>query len=700
MISNIVSTKRGRSGKFRPEIEGLRTVAFFLVAVFHIWLNRVSGGVDVFFTVAGLLVTLTLLSHVRRYGRIRPGIYFGRLAMRLLPAAAVVLAAVILLTLLTLPYAMWRDIFTQTVASSTYWENWYLAFNAVDYLAVDTTRSPLQHFWAMSIQGQFYIIWFVVFATVAWGAQRVGRNVKSAVFIAVSCLVLVSFAWSVYQTATNQQFAYFSTFTRVWEFGVGSLAAMLIDRIKLNSVVAAILSWCALSSIILVGALLPVFDLFPGWVALIPVLAACVIVAAGQQEEPWGASALLASKPMVWLGGLGYGVYLWHWPMLIYALEVQGRQKAGPLTGTAIIIGAVVLAWLTKKLVEDPFQRARSSVRRRVRMSAIAIATASAILVAGGATAGIGAIDQRTTAEAELLADPCIGANALSIDAACENADLGDIVLPSDPDRDAGDLFLGTDIDGNRCATAMTEDELLPCTWGNPDSETRIALIGNSHAAVWFPAYREIADRYGWRLDTYFKHACTYNDASRRQKLPIRQETCDRWNKSLSAHLTEQKPYDYILTSALAQNDGFFDADSTSESTGFAVGVEGYKRVWQPLIDRGTTLLVMRDYPRSSPGKISCAREDPNADCSRTVDGATVPRDAEAIAVAADATEGAEVIDMTDWFCTDGSCPSVIGNVFVYRDPGHFTATYGFTLADALQQELQTQADFPPPPGK
>src|SRR5690606_3659621 len=146
--------------------------------VFHVWFNRVSGGVDVFFTVAGFLITVTLLGQVRRTGRVDAGRFFGRLATRLLPPAALVLFAVLVLTLLVRPFSGWRDVFAQVFASAAYFENWFLAFNSVDYLAVDTTKSPVQHFWAMSIQGQFYVLWFVIFAFICVAMRKRERNLR------------------------------------------------------------------------------------------------------------------------------------------------------------------------------------------------------------------------------------------------------------------------------------------------------------------------------------------------------------------------------------------------------------------------------------------------------------------------------------------------------------------------------------------
>ena len=676
--------------RYRPEIEGLRTVAFLLVAVFHIWLNRVSGGVDVFFTVAGFLVTLSLLSQIRKFGTVRAGQFFGRLALRLLPPALLVLGAVAVLTLILLPFSEWRNVFGQVFASSAYWENWYLGINAVDYLAVDTSRSPVQHFWAMSVQGQFYVLWFLAFILAIFIAGRIRKRAKSVAAVLVAALVVISFIWSVYQTRDDQQFAYFSTLTRIWEFGVGSLIAMVIERVKINQVLAAVLSWASVAMIICVGVLLPVADLFPGWVAVLPVAAACIIILTGQDQARWGASALLASKPLVWLGGLGYGVYLWHWPILIFVLHVQGRNRAGLLTGIAVIALALLLSWLTKRLVENPFMKARQSTSPRAGRIALLVALSGVVIVAGASSLGVVKVDERVAAEQKMAGDPCLGANALAAEPECAEANFGGRYLPSTPDSDAGELFTGSDPSGVRCATGLSDPELRPCRWGDPTAEVRVALIGNSHGAVWFPAFKEIAANRGWLIDAYFKHSCTYNSATRSQQNESWRTSCDEWNESLTEYLAAQEPYDYVLTSAIAQNSSFTDLNSGE--TGISVGAKGYEEVWRPLIDRGATILAMRDYPRAPREVIDCARQDPTSDCSFELAEVQVPLEEEVLMVAANRLEGAVPIDMQGWFCVDGVCPGVIGNTHVYRDAGHFTGTYGRTLAGPLEQALMQDA--------
>lgn len=209
--------------RFRTDIEGLRAVAAILVAVYHIWLGRVSGGVDVFFVIAGFLVTGTLLRQLERTGRISAGSYLGRLMVRLLPNALTVLLAVGVATVLLFPVTRQADVMREIVASALYVENWQLIANSVDYLARDAGDSPVQHFWAMSIQGQFYLIWLALALLATYVGARYAARPRLTVLIAL--VTAVSFGCSVVMTWLDQPVAYFHTATRAWEFGVGGLVA-------------------------------------------------------------------------------------------------------------------------------------------------------------------------------------------------------------------------------------------------------------------------------------------------------------------------------------------------------------------------------------------------------------------------------------------------------------------------------------------
>ncbi len=368
-------------------------------------------------------------------------------------------------------------------------------------------------------------------------------------------------------------------------------------------------------------------------------------------------------------------------------------SEAGWKTGLAVIGGALSLAFLTKKLVEDPILRARASSRPRNRRLALALSVTAAIGVSCVSAAGVIAVEHRAEVDRvailAAMSSDCFGARSLAVDAECDGELEETAVFPSSPYDDVSPLF------DAECSTGMTGTEIKQCVWGDPSSETRIALIGNSHAAVWMPAYAEIADRYGWRLDTYFKHSCTFNNASRTQSDDTWRTTCDEWVSDLTAFLAEEEAYEYVLTSAIAQNRAFRDPDTGAES--FNAGVQGYESAWQPLIDRGATILAIRDYPRTTLELIGCGVKTPHTPCSRSVEEATVDFENEVLAVAADRVQGAEVVDMSNWFCADGACPVVIGNVHVYRDAGHFTETFGRSLSEPLLHELKEQAGFPDP---
>lgn len=659
-----------------------------LVAVFHIWFNRVSGGVDVFFTVAGLLVTLSLLSYIDRTGSVSAKTFFSRLAIRLLPTAAVVLAAVLVLAFLVGVPGDRNDFLAQVLASATYWENWWLGFNAIDYLGTDSARSPVQHFWALSVQGQFYLLWFALFAIVAAVARRTGARAKRVALPVLATVVVVSFTWSVAQTASDQQFAYFSSLTRAWEFGLGAILALVVDRVRLNRTVASFVSWICLVAIVATGALLPVADLFPGYIALVPVIAACGIIAAGQSESRWGAGKLLASRPLVWLGGLGYGVYLWHWPILIFVLEVQGRARAGIKTGMAVIALSLVLAYVTRRFVEQPLLRARSSSHRRHTRIAtfVAVGAASMIVVVSGA--GLGTLRYQAHAEsvmaAEREADPCFGAKSLA-DPACEST--GDIV-PTWPGSDNAEIFDGT------CRNAPTDPTVRSCTWGASDGGTRVLLLANSHTAVWFPAFEALAVENDWQLDTYFMPGCAVTLTPRTGGSDETRTACATWVADLAGVLADDEPYDYVVASAAARRNGFVGRGDAQG--GANAGAVGYQELWQPLIDRGATVLAMRDYPQLTEEAKQCALDEPRARCGRDQAEAVVEEDREAIAIAAEAMDGAELIDMTHWFCQDGYCPAVVGDVRVHRDPNHLTASYARSLTDPLREELIKQAGVDP----
>ena len=269
----------------RPELQGLRAVAIGMVVVYHVFLDRVSGGVDVFLLISAFLLTGSFAAKLERGAPLRIGRYWIKAFKRLLPPAAVTIAGVLLLMYLFFPAYRWREILNQAVASTLYYENWHLASAAIDYYAADRSQaSPLQHFWSLSIQGQVFVLWPLIFLGVRFLVRRYGWEVRRTLAVVFGSIFVVSLAWSIFQTATTQGHAYFSTYTRLWEFALGSLLALGLPVLEQRfgsgpgrhtapgpvraARVAA--GWLGLVGMLSCGLLVTVEGAFPGWIAMWP----------------------------------------------------------------------------------------------------------------------------------------------------------------------------------------------------------------------------------------------------------------------------------------------------------------------------------------------------------------------------------------------------------------------------------------------
>ncbi|MGI9823145.1 acyltransferase family protein [Agromyces sp. Marseille-Q5079] len=657
----------------RLEIEGLRTVAALLVATYHIWFDKVSGGVDVFFVITGFLITLTLVGHVRREGRIRPLQYLGRLARRVWPMAAVVLVAALAITVTLAPEVLRARNFTEILASALYVENEFLAVNAVDYLNAEDPHTIVQHFWAMTLQGQFYVIWLLVALGSLWFALRPRQGSAGSadatprfrgMFAGTIALVAAaSFAWSLWQTSVAQPTAYFSTTTRLWEFGVGGLIALAGTRLTLRGAASAIASWVGLVGLIICGMVLPVSSSFPGVAALWPVsCAALLLVATRHEERPWAATRVLASRPLVWLGGVAFGIYLWHWPLLVSYRYVFGQHATPNLwQGSLIIALAIGLAVLGNRLVERRVSASWLVPARRPLVAVLLIGAWIAVMAGAGLgiAAGTAAASQldRDAASAQETVGTCFGAGALGRDAECAEV-LAD--QPLVPDRAA---LLDDTGGAYACYTQADAADLTTCTAG--DGPTRIALIGNSHAAMYRSLFEAAADGSGWSITTITSNGCVWGLQTAGD--PDVSDRCRGRLEQTEQLLFGDEPFDLVVYAG-----GRGEAEATPAE------VSRIAENWSRLAEVGTEVVVIEDNPRIGDAGATCVIEAPEADLR--AGACDVPEaDATAIAdryVGAARLTGAPIVPTLDLYCVDGRCPAVVGSAIVYRDQHHATATY------------------------
>ncbi len=251
---------------FRPEIQGLRAIAVIAVLLYHVWPATFSGGftgVDVFFVISGFLITGLLLAELRSDNRIRISHFWARRMLRLLPAASLVLIVCLIASLYLYPETEWLNIARQTVSSALYVQNWYLDYQAVDYLRQYEAATPLQHYWSLSIEEQYYLVWPLLLFTVGklFGAYARIRNAIILLFIGAA--FLFSLAYSILWAGGGAQ-GYFKTAARIWELSAGALLAILMAEKALPKALAIILSWSGIAALISAAFLIDENVTFPG----------------------------------------------------------------------------------------------------------------------------------------------------------------------------------------------------------------------------------------------------------------------------------------------------------------------------------------------------------------------------------------------------------------------------------------------------
>ncbi|MDI5977909.1 acyltransferase family protein [Amycolatopsis magusensis] len=637
--------------RYRPELQGLRAIAVVLVVVYHVWFGRISGGVDVFFLISGFLLTGQLV-RARERGRIGFAAFWGKVAKRLLPAALTVLLAVIAASVLLLPEHRWFQTIREVFASAVFLENWRLAADSADYFTQHDQSSVVQHFWSLSIQGQFYLLWPLLIALVA---RRFLTGTLIAVFAG-------SLAFSVVLTAIDQPLAYFHSLTRVWEFALGGLLALFIDKVALPALVRVLLGWLGIAGLISCGLVLTVGEQFPGYAALWPLLSAMAVLLAGASGSPFGADRILSARPMRYLGDLSYSLYLWHWPILVFYLIARERTEIGLVGGAGIIGLSVVLAVLTHHFIEDPARQVRVRAHRFA-----AIALVPVLLAAGGWQ-----VAARWKADAYALA-------AGSPDHPGARALTPGFEYWGAPDPPLVPAFLSLPeeyADTGDCTVAERHAELSICTTGAGDPPSkRIVVAGDSHAQQFIAALRPVAERKNWQLISMLRGGCPFSTDS--DSVPGDQPCID-WNAAVADEIVAIAP------------DAVFTIGTRDARVGMVEHTPpGYVSQWRKVAAAGIPVLAARDNPRYDFAPSACVDANgPKApECSTPRADLFAP---EPPYLGIDVPPEVSFLDFSDYFCERDLCPPVIGNVLLYLDDNHVTSTYMTTMAPMVEEAVET----------
>jgi len=645
---------------FKPELQGLRAVAVLLVLVFHLdagWLSGGYVGVDVFFVLSGYFITEALVSDLERSGRLDLASFYARRFRRLLPAATLVLA-VMVLCIGAFPQDQWPHIAREVAAAALYVQNLYLAHHAVDYLAFNRIASPVQHYWSLSVEEQFYLFWPLILFAVGRLRHWIALPVRKLAGAAIAVVLLSSLILSI--AAAHAQGAYFYPQFRVWELALGGLVACFPGwsrRVAVGRYAVAV-QGAGLALLIGAAVFYSAKTVFPGSAALVPTLGAAFVILAAQTDR--GRNKLLDNAAMHWIGGRSYAIYLWHWPIIV-AVRYRRDGQLGTFDMVAILLIVLLLAELTKRLVEDRIRlHGRDAVRLRSFLP-VAVAVIIPLLLSGALLSYI-AWDLHRFETTQLDTRLYPGAAALA----------GTPVPHATPFPAAHLVPFDLPIvyaDG--CSLPFGASAIRTCPAGAPDGAQTIAVVGDSHAAQWLPAFDLAGQRRSWRIVPLTKSSCplvatrmVHHDAA----------SCEAWAHNVLATLTARPPA--LIVYAL-----YLDGE-VGQLPNNAARLAAVRPMLARLAALGSRVVVLRDTPHLA--------VDPIAALDKPHQPVPLPRRArrgDVLRAAADAT-GIEMLDLDDLICPLGRCRTMIGNVVVWRDEHHIAAHYSATLAVPLADRL------------
>ncbi len=548
----------------------------------------------------------------------------------------------------------------QIAASALYVQNWQLAWLANDYLGSTDLPSPVRHYWSLSIEEQLYLVWpwLIVLCVTTLVATRKQRL---ALALVLGVVTLLSFLISLFLSYTDASYAYFATHARAWEFGLGGLL-VLTPQLKSDQL-RRLVGYLGLACILTAAFLFSKETTFPGIAALLPTLGAAMVIVAGNPSG--GVGALMSSRPIQYLGDISYSCYLWHWPLIVFFVTWAERSP-GLWDGLLIIALTLALSHVTKVFVEDRFRYGSQAGAIPIGPLGIGVVSIGACLIASAAIwLAAGHAFRPTVATANTP-----GARAL-----IENVPVhGDVMVPSlaSVKWDKPEFYAAG------CFAQREEDKATGCEFGSPGGRFRVALVGDSHAGQWFPALNAVAHQRGWRLTVYTKPSCAFVPIMLGKKRPY--EECYRWGQDLLEQLYASRP-DLVIVSHSVREIAYGASDKADSVRRIVLAL---RELWAGLVKQGIQVVAIRDTPTMPFNVPECLSKDD--ECA--VDRAAAISDADPIVIAAREERSVALLDFTDAICGAHTCAPVVGNVLVWRDNEHLTATYATSLDGALGTAL------------
>lgn len=703
-------TESSRNFRYRYDLDGLRGIAIALVVIYHVFVGRVSGGVDVFLLLSGYFFLGSQLRYVDKpNASFNPWWPIWRTLRRLVPALVLTVGATFLLVKYFTPQLMRTEFMQQITATVFYYQNWELARQNADYAAASADTSPLQHLWSMAVQGQFYILSISLALGLGLLVRLLGRGRGAAAQrmsvqkIAGPLLIIAtiaSFAYAsrfgLYAPASN----YYDTWARAWEMTLGGVLAIYGSRWFVPPRFANLFTGLGLTAIVVTGMIIADSTAYPGPLSLLPLGGAVLIIIAGGGRI----SRAMASKKARWLGDIAYPLYLWHWPLLIISTAWLGESTPPWWLGVSIIAASLILADVTHRFLEKPL---RQTNKRPLADDMPVNRALASLRTPAGRARGIGGVFVGVATVALLAMPPLWMKNVHAGENTTLNPQLypgamalNGVAVPEGVEIQPDPILVGgimPPISTTHCFVAKEADadhynfERVtggPCEFGDQNSDVKVYLVGGSHAEQWSSALDKLGKEMGFKLIPILRQDCPIELGP---DLTVTPE-CAAWGEGAVEQIIEGDA-DLVISNT-TRPQSFY-------GHGPDVVPPGYVAFWDALAANDIPFLGLRDNPWGfdDEGKArefdQCfvALEDA-IDCGMQRDQVYSPVDPAAFILAN--YNNMIAVDTSNWFCDAENCPVVLGNVMVYRDMHHISNAFADSTMPLLREYIQPFLDGKP----